>query len=137
LGGKKGRPGAFLLALRRQVVRIGLITQLGKKSGGTAVAFVYMLIGITIGFLICWALARSEMEKLAVLFEPIGYKLVDGQWTKLDDPTWKPNWGCKAMDQRIERYIGCAIVTFWLFPWKTKWPRAALPAPGIPEAALF
>ena len=41
------------------------------------------------GLLIYWMIIRSAMDELAALFEPLGYRLVDGEWTKPDDPVWK------------------------------------------------
>lgn len=49
-----------------------------------------LLIGFAAGFLTCWMIARSAVDELAAVFEPIGYKLVDGEWTKPGDPEWKP-----------------------------------------------
>jgi len=50
---------------------------------------VYALIGVALGFLICWILARSAVDEMAAIFETAGYKLVDGVWTRPNDPTWK------------------------------------------------
>jgi hypothetical protein len=57
-----------------------------------------LFIGFAAGFLTCWQLAKPEIDELitlksgiselATLFEPLGYKLVDGEWTKPDDPAW-------------------------------------------------
>jgi len=44
------------------------------------------LCGFVAGFLTCWIIARSAALELAALFEPLGYKLVDGEWTRPDDP---------------------------------------------------
>ena len=32
---------------------------------------------------------KIKIQELAALFEPLSYKLVDGDWTRPDDPTWK------------------------------------------------
>jgi hypothetical protein len=65
--------------------------------------FVYLglmlVVGFAAGFMACWHLAKPEIDELATLksgvselatlFEPLGYKLVDGEWTKPNDPSWK------------------------------------------------
>jgi hypothetical protein len=58
-----------------------------------------LFIGFAAGFLTCWKLAipviddldtlKSGVSELATVFEPLGYKLVGGEWTKPADPTWK------------------------------------------------
>ena len=48
-----------------------------------------LLFGFAAGVLTCMAIARTELVELAALFEPLGYKLVDGEWTKPTDPSWK------------------------------------------------
>ena len=49
-----------------------------------------VLCGFAAGLLTCWMIIRSAVNEAAALFEPPGYKLVDGEWTRPDDPTWKP-----------------------------------------------
>jgi len=48
-----------------------------------------LVVGFAAGVLTCWMIARSAINDLAALFEPIGYKLVNGVWTRPTDPTWK------------------------------------------------
>jgi len=48
-----------------------------------------LFIGFLAGFLTCWLIARFALDGLAALFEPIGYKLVNGTWTRPTDPEWK------------------------------------------------
>jgi hypothetical protein len=46
-----------------------------------------LLFGFVADFLVCWISVRSTIDKLEALFER--YKLVDGEWTRPDDPTRK------------------------------------------------
>ncbi len=41
-----------------------------------------LLVGYTAGFLTCWMIARSRMDEVADCFEPLGWKLEAGEWTK-------------------------------------------------------
>jgi hypothetical protein len=62
---------------------------------------IALIVGFAAGFMACWYLAKPEIDELitlksdvselATLFEPLGYKLVDGEWTRPADPAWKLN----------------------------------------------
>src|ERR1700737_86464 len=46
-------------------------------------------LGAAVGLLIYWMIIRSAMDELAPFFEPLGYRLVAGEWQNPDDPVWK------------------------------------------------
>src|SRR5258708_6698105 len=46
-----------------------------------------LLVGYTAGFLTCWMIARSRMDEVADCFEPLGWKLEAGEWTRATNAT--------------------------------------------------